>query len=192
VNFFLWLVIVVPILIIVIGASNKIFTWRVPFVQPLQPDNRDAFVALGAISFVGLALYFLSLGAQIETFDLMGIKGTVRREVKQEVKQEIKPEIDKIHNLIRDLYAARKVEVFDARNWARLTAKGDRLSVILQTEPLPETVMVYRGSLVVTPNDIRVNGRTVSWEGSAQYDYPVVIHYYAKQPDVVNAPAQSR
>ena len=102
---------------------------------------------------------------------------------------------------LEELYAARKTEVFDTKNWHQLRFQKKQVGnepaytveITLKDSPIPASLQVSRQSLVVPPELIEVRAKTIKfvtysdkWEGPRD---SIFVSYYPRALSVERAPA---
>jgi hypothetical protein len=188
---FAWIFAALIAVVVFIAAVLQLGKKRVPYIEPLTEQNRHAYVALTLLATAGVVVaYMVSGKANINSFELLGLKADLRR---------VENSVAGLQSEIEAFYKARRSETFDEKNWrdihfnrsqyyGRKTVAGDRVfeaTVVLKEEPVPGSVSIVRGYSVVQDSLITIDGRrikflTYSDKFGERYPDPIVVSYFAK------------
>jgi hypothetical protein len=182
----LLVVTVVLLALVLIGGLKAVLTLEWPrFINPIDRDSRDGYIALGLLAALSLGLCLISSGVlSSASYEAAGVKVRLNW---------LQKKIASHDQQIEELFRARRYEVFDARNWDHIRTmrklphgEGFEVEVTLQQEPVKESLEIFRGVLPVPPNNITgVYGNKVTLLTSpATYSgLPLVVEYYPLRPE---------
>jgi hypothetical protein len=83
-------------------------------------------------------------------------------------------------------FKSKKIEIFDRSNWNRVrTVEKSRwhivLEVTLDKEPIPNSIEVFEGVLLMPEQDYRVDGKTVRFPANTETPSEgLTIKYYPR------------
>lgn len=174
------------LVIILFGALKTI--WRKELIIPLKPigqDTRDAYIVLGVIAGLSLvAIVLMTNALEVEKIEGGGVVLT-RRALTQKVQG--------VEEFLANFYALHKWESFGKAEWKHLFKhiREDiyEVTLHLKQEPVPDSLFVSRGSLVVMPQDISVKGTTLTFRtnnieyslvGNDAFPAPFLVRYLPK------------
>lgn len=163
--------------IVLLGAFRGIFERRSPFLRPLDESTLRAYTTL-AVAAVGLLAWrFVDL-RRIESLEIGPIKTTL---------SEVQQKVETLSEQMEAFFKRKRIEVFDKRNWRQVrkvgysSKQGVILEVTLQQEPIPNSVEVFEGVLMMPEEDYRIEGRIVQFP--ANTDKPEIgltVKYYPR------------
>jgi len=173
----LWLSLIL-FLIVVSGAIRTVLERRWLFLRKFD-EARQAYIVL-AIAAVGLfAWVHLGKGVQLKSIEIAGVKAEVG---------ELKQRVASLSEQMELFFKSKKIEVFNRSNWNRVRTVEKSsgkiiLEVTLEQEPIPNSIEVFEGVLLMPEQDYRVEGRVVRFP--ANTDRPqdgLAIKYYPRVP----------
>ena len=102
--------------------------------------------------------------------------------------QVLKQRVASLSEQMELFFKSKKIEVFNRSNWSRVRTveKSGRkiiLELTLEREPIPNSIEVFEGVLLMPEQDYRVEGRVVRFP--ANTDTPtdgLTIKYYSRVP----------
>jgi hypothetical protein len=162
-------------LIVLVGVLWTVFERRFPFVRQFNDETRHAYILLvvAATAFFAWA----TLDLHVESVEVAGVKATVRK---------LQQQVNTLSDQMELFFKSKRIEVFNQDNWdrvRRLSKSGDGvvLEVTLEQEPIPGSVEVYEGVLLMPEQRYSFDGRKVQFP--ANTDKPVnglTIKYYPR------------
>jgi hypothetical protein len=163
-------------LVVLVGALRTIFERNVPFVRKFCDDTRQSYMVL-VIAAVSLLVWNYVDLRRVQSFEIAGVKATLT---------DVQQKVSTLSEQMEELFKQKKIEVFDSHNWTRVrrvSAAGQRLEVevTLEVPPIPGSVEVYEGVLLMPEQMYEVEGRIVRFP--ANTDKPVdglTIKYYPR------------
>ena len=164
-------------LIVFVGVLRTVLERRFPFVRDFNDATRQAYIllVLAAVGFFAWA----QLDLHIESFEIAGVRATVR---------ELQQKVETLSDQMEVFFKSKRIEVFNRKNWdrvRRVSKSGDGviLEVILEQEPIPGSVEVFEGVLLMPEQEYHFEGRKVQFP--ANTDTPqdgLTIKYYPRAP----------
>jgi hypothetical protein len=173
----LWLSLIL-FLIVVSGALRTVLERRWPFLRKFD-EARQAYIVLAIVAVGLFAWVHLGKDVQIKSIEIAGVKAEVG---------ELKQRVASLSEQMELFFKSKKIEVFNRSNWSRIRTveKSGRkiiLEVTLEWEPIPNSIEVFEGVLLMPEQDYRVEGRVVRFP--ANTDTPtdgLTIKYYPRVP----------
>ena len=162
-------------LIVLVGVLRTIIEPRFPFVRGFNDATRQAHVLL-VLAAVGIFAW-AQLDLRIESFDIAGVKATVG---------QLKQKVETLSDQMEVFFKSKRIESFNRTNWDRVrrvgkSGSGVILEVTLEQEPIPGSVEVYEGVLLMPEQEYHFEGRKVQFP--ANRDTPqdgLTIKYYPR------------
>lgn len=162
-------------LIVLVGALRSILERRFPFVRDFDEATRQAYLLL-AVAAVGLFTWAL-LDLHVESVEIAGVKATVGK---------LQNKVDTLSDQMEIFFKSKRIEVFNGKNWDRVrrisrSREGVILEVTLEQEPIPRSVEVFEGVLLMPEQDYRLEGRKVRFPANS--DTPqdgLTVKYYPR------------
>jgi hypothetical protein len=146
-----------------------------PFVRKIEQETREAYVLL---TVVAIALFaWANLNLHVESVEIAGVRATVGQ-----LQQKVETLLDQMEIFFK----SKRIETFNRKNWNRVklvhkSKDGVILQVQLEQEPIPGSVEVYEGVLLMPEQEYRIERRTLQFP--ANTDKPVdglTIKYYPR------------
>ena len=87
-------------------------------------------------------------------------------------------------------FKSKRIETFDRKNWSRVitirkSKDGVILEVTLDQEPIPGSVEVYEGVLLMPEQDYKIDGRRLQFVANTVTPVDgLTIKYYPRVPSV--------
>jgi hypothetical protein len=162
-------------LLVLVGALRTVFERRVPFVKVFDDSTRQAYIVL-LIAAAGLFAW-ARLDLHIESVEIAGVKASVG---------QLSEKVKTLSDQMEVFFKSKHIEIFDRHNWNRVhlvskTAHGVILSVTLDQEPIPGSVEVFEGVLLMPEQEYLIDGRKIQFP--ANTDTPVdglTVKYYPR------------
>jgi|ERR1017187_6214075 hypothetical protein len=161
--------------IVFCGVLRTIFERRFPFVREFSETTRHAYIVL-AVGAIAL-LAWSRLDLHVESVEIAGVKASVG---------ELKQKVETLSDQMEVFFKSKRIEVFNRKNWDRVrrvgeTKDGVMLEATLEQEPIPGSVEVYEGVLLMPEPDYRIKGRKVQFLGnSGTPEDGLTIKYYPR------------
>jgi len=174
-TFALWISLAL-FLIVLAGILRTIVERRFPFVRDFNDATRQAYVllVLAAVGFFAWAKFDL----RIESFEIAGVKATVG---------ELQQKVRTLSDQMEVFFKSKQIEVFNQNNWDRVRKVGKAadggvsLEITLEHEPIPGSVEIYEGVLLMPEQEYHFDRRNVQFP--ANTDKPqngLTIKYYPR------------
>jgi hypothetical protein len=165
-------VVLIGILRAIIDSENGF-----PYLKRFNDETKHAYLSLTFAAFVLLAWAHLDL--HIDSVEFAGVKASVHT---------LQTQVNTLTEQMEVFFKSKKIEVFDAHNWNRVhlvkkTKDGIVLEVTLEQEPIPGSVEVYDGVLLMPETEYKLDGKRIQFPADA--DTPVdglTIKYYPRVP----------
>jgi hypothetical protein len=164
-------------LIVFWAALRTIFVRRFPFVEKFTDSTRPAYILL-AIAATG-CFAWANLDLHVQSVEIAGVKASVG---------QLQQKVETLSDQMEVFFKSKRIESFDRKNWNRVRRVGKSkdgvvLEVTLEQEPIPGSVEVYDGVLLMPETKYHIQGRTLTFH--ANTDEPVdglTIKYYPRLP----------
>ena len=114
---------------------------------------------------------------RIQSFEIAGVKATLT---------DVRQRVDTISDQVEALFKLKKIEGFDSHNWARVRRVSGPgpdvvLEVTLEQPPIPGSIEVYEGVLLMPEQKYQVEGRVVRFPANTDKpDDGLTIKYYPR------------
>ena len=171
----LWLSLVL-FLIVVVAALRSVFEKRWLFLRKVD-DARQAYIVL-AIAAAGLFVWaYFGTKLEIKSIEIAGVKAEVKG---------LQQRVATLSEQMELFFKSKKIEVFDRTNWNRVrTIENSRARVILEVtlelEPIPNSIEVFDGVLLMPEQDYRIDGRVVRFPANTNTPQDgLTIKYYPR------------
>jgi hypothetical protein len=163
-------------LVVLAGALRTIFERNFPFIRKFCEETRQSYMVLVIAAASLLVWNFVDL-RRVQSFEIAGVKATLT---------EVQQKVGTLSDQVEELFKRKKLEVFDSHNWARVrrvsgTNQHYKLEVTLELPPIPGSVEVYEGVLLMPEQKYEVDGRVIRFPANA--DDPglgLTIKYYPR------------
>jgi hypothetical protein len=165
-------------LVVLLGILRTILEGSRPFIKKFDKESQPAYIVL-IIAAVAL-LSWSRLNLHIESLEIAGVKASVG-----ELKQKVATLSDQMEVFFKD----KRIEVFNSKNWDRVrkiskTKAGVILEVTLQQAPIPGSVEVYEGVLLMPEQKYKIDGRKVQFPANTDTSVDgLTIKYYPRLPE---------
>jgi hypothetical protein len=162
-------------LLVFMGICRTIFARQFPFVAKLDESTRHAYALLGLAAVILLA--WAKLDLHIESVEVAGVKASVGQLQKQ---------VQTLSDQMEAFFKSKVIEVFAKSNWGRVrtvrkTSDGVELEVTLKQEPIPGSVEVYEGVLLMPETRYHIDGKTVRFPANtSEPEDGLTIKYYPR------------
>jgi hypothetical protein len=163
-------------LVVLAGALRTIFERNFPFIRKFCEDTRQSYLVLVIAAASLLAWNYVDL-RRVQSFEIAGVKTTLT---------EVQHKVGTLSDQVEELFKRKKIEVFDSHNWARVrrvsgTDQHYILEVTLEFPPIPGSVEVYEGVLLMPEQKYEVDGRVVRFPANADDpELGLTIKYYPR------------
>ena len=141
-------------------------------------------LAIAAASL--LVLNYVDLG-RVQSFEFGTVKATLK---------DVQRDVGTLSQQVEELFKLKKIEVFDSHNWARVrrvsgTPQRFMLEATLELPPIPGSVEVYEGELLMPEQKYEVDGRVVRFPANSDKpDDGLTIKYYPHVIAAASGPQQ--
>lgn len=172
----LWLSVVL-FLIVVFGALRSVLDRHWPFLRKLD-DANQAYVVLAIAAAALFAWSHFGNRLEIKSIEIAGVKAQV---------VELRQKVATLAEQMEVFFTRKKIEVFNRKNWKDRVRKVGRsngnviLEVTLEQAPIPNSIEVFEGVLLMPEQEYRVEGPVVRFP--ANTDKPelgLTIKYYPR------------
>ena len=166
---------VVIFVIVLLGAFRTIVELRFPFVREFNDATRQAYIVLVLVA-AGLFAW-ARLDLHVESVEIAGVKATVG---------QLQQKVETLSDQMEVFFKSKRIEIFNKENWDRVrkaSKPGESLmlEVTLDQEPIPGSVEVYEGVLLMPEQKYRIKERVIRFP--ANTDKPIdgfTIKYYPR------------
>jgi hypothetical protein len=165
------------LLIVVFGALRTVLQSQWPFLREFDKATQ-AYLLLAVVAVALFA--WVRLGGsnvRIKSIEIAGVKAEVG---------ELKQKVATLSQQTEVFFQSKRIEVFDRNNWNRVRTfqKSGRkiiLEVTLEQTPIPNSVEVFEGVLLMPEQDYQINGATVRFPANTNTPEPgLTIKYYPR------------
>jgi hypothetical protein len=166
------------LLVVLVGALRTVFEREFPFIRKLSEETQRGYMVLVIAAGSLLFWNYVDL-RRVQSFEIAGVKATLT---------DVQQKVGTLSDQVEELFKRKKIEVFDSHNWARVrkmsgTNQHYTLEVTLESPPIPGSVEVYEGVLLMPEQKYEVHGRVIRFPTNA--DDPnlgLTIKYYPRLP----------
>jgi hypothetical protein len=163
-------------LIVFCGVLRTIFERRFPFIREFSETTRHAYILLAVCAVALLAWAHFDL--HLESVEIAGVKATVGH---------LQEKVETLSEQMEVFFKSKRIETFDRKNWNRVRKVGKAhfgvvLEVTLEQEPIPGSVEVYSGVLLMPETEYRIDGRIIRFPANSDNpdDETLTIKYYPR------------
>jgi len=162
--------------VVLAGALRTVLERNFPFVRKFCEETRQSYIVLVIAAASLLAWNYVDL-RRVQSFEIAGVKATLT---------EVQQKVVTLSGQVEELFKLKKIEVFDRHNWARVrrvsgTPQHYTLEVALEFPPIPGSVEVYEGVLLMPEQKYQVDGRVVRFPANADDpELGLTIKYYPR------------
>jgi len=175
------------LLIVLAGALRTVFEHRWLFIRSFDDKTRQAYLVLTLAAVALLCLGFVDL-RRIESFKIGGVEAKL---------VTLQQRVETLSDHMEVFFRRKRIEVFDKHNWNHVRrvgswrtqppgpgqppSTGPILEVTLEQVPIPGSIEVFEGVLLMPEQKYVVNNRVVRFP--ANTDKPidgVTIKYYPR------------
>jgi hypothetical protein len=166
------------LLLVILGALRTIFERKVLFLRKFGEETQKSYMVLAVAGALLLAWSANVLG-RLQSFEIVGLIKAQLNDVQQKV--------DTLSEQMEKVFKLKKIEIFDSHNWAKVhrvnaAGQGIELEVTLERAPIPNSVQVYEGVLLMPEEKYKVEGRVVRFPANTDKpDIGLKIEYYPLQ-----------
>jgi len=173
------------LLIVFLGALRSAFQVKRPFLHTFS-EAGQAYIVLTALAGGLLAWGHFGNRLQIRAVEVPGFKAEI---------EGLQQKVTTLSEQMEVFFNSKKVEVFNRNNWNRVrTVENSKrqiaLEVTLEQEPIPNSVEVFEGVLLMPEQNYQVSGKVIRFP--ANTDKPgngLTIKYY---PRIATARSQTQ
>lgn len=165
-------------LILLTGVLRAIFEKEFPFVRALDDKTRSAYMLLAFVAIVLFAWGKLDLhDLHLDSIEVAGIKASVG---------SLQKKVETLSEQMEAFFKSKRIEQFDKKNWYRVQKIGREktgviLEVTLEQEPIPGSVEVFEGVLLMPEQDYHIDGRRLRFlANDATGEDGLTIKYYPR------------
>ncbi len=162
-------------LIVLLGVLRTICERRFPFVRDFNNATRQAYILL----LLAATVFFVwsRPDLRFESWEVAGLKVSVG---------QLQQKVETLSDQMQVFFKSKRIEAFNRNNWDRVRRVGKSengvvLEVTLEQEPIPGSIEVYEGVLLMPEPEYHVDGRQVRFP--ANTDKPgigLTIKYYPR------------
>jgi hypothetical protein len=167
--------------VVLFGAFRTVLERHFPFIRKYDDETRQAYVVLVLVA-AGL-FGWARLDIHVESVEIAGVKATVG---------QLQQKVETLSSQMEMFFKNKRIEIFNKKNWDRVRkvskpGESIALEVSLDQEPIPGSVEVYEGVLLMPEQKYHVDGRVIQFPANA--DTPVdgiTVKYYPRLPSLSN------
>ncbi|WP_263353613.1 hypothetical protein [Acidicapsa acidisoli] len=160
---------------VLFGVFRTILERRCPFVREFNDTTWQAYIVLMVVA-AGLFAW-ARLDLHVESVEIAGVKATVG---------QLQQNVQSLSQQMEVFFKNKRIETFDKTNWQRVRTVSNpgqslMLEVTLDEEPIPGSVEVFEGVLLMPEQKYSIEGRVVRFP--ANTNKPVnglTIKYYPR------------
>jgi hypothetical protein len=162
--------------VVLVAALRTIFERRFPFIRKFDEETQRSYMVLAVAGAVLFVSRYVDL-RRLQSFEIAGVKTTL---------SSIQQQVSTLSDQVEELFKRKKAETFDTHNWDRVhrvneTGQGIELEVTLKQPPIPNSVEVYEGALLMPDQKYHVEGRVVRFPANTDKPDPgLTIEYYPR------------
>lgn len=163
--------------LIIAGALRSVFQWHWWFFRKTD-EAKQAYAVLAVAAAAMFTWAYFGERLEVKSIEIAGFKAEVKT-----LQQQVQTFSEQMEAFLK----GKKIEVFNKGNWSQKIRKvakdrnGFTLEVTLEQEPIPNTVEVFQGVLMMPEQDYHVRERIVRFPSSE--DRPldeITIKYYPR------------
>jgi len=162
--------------IVIFAALRSVFERNWLFVRKFD-NAKEAYIVLAVVAAGLFAWVHFGTKLQIKSIEIAGVKAEVG---------ELQQKVATLSGQMELFFKSKKIEVFNRGNWNRVRTVEKRrwhivLEVTLDQEPIPNSIEVFEGVLLMPEQDYRIQGRIVRFPAnSVAPDDGLTIKYYPR------------
>jgi len=161
------------LLVVLVGALHTVWEPHFPFFKTFEADARPAYVMLAIAGAAFLVLSFIDY-RRIQTIEVAGVKASLG---------ELSQKVDTLADRLEEFYQSEKTEVFGEGNWDRVKTVGRSdtgyiLEVLLEQPPIPGSVRVFEGVLLLPQRFYHVDGKRLTFPSNINEPSNTLTVYY--------------
>jgi hypothetical protein len=165
--------------VVIAGALRSVFQRQWWFLRKTD-DAKQAYLVLAVAAAALFTWGYFGDRLEIKSVAIAGVTAEVKT---------LQQRVQTFSEQMEVFFNGKKIEVFDKKNWNQKIRKVGRtkysfvLEATLEREPIPNSVEVFEGVLLMPEQDYQIAGKTVRFP--ANEDKPVEelsIKYYPRVP----------
>ena len=165
-------------LIVFVGIIRTVADRRFPFLRRLDNETRQAYVFL-LVAAVGLLVFarFDLHDWRVDSVEFAGVKASVGH---------LQEKVETLSEQMEVFFKRKRIETFTDKNWSRVRIVGKPehgviLEVVLEQEPIPGSIEVYEGVLLMPEQSYHIDGKKIRFLANAGGpEDGLTIKYYPK------------
>jgi hypothetical protein len=164
-------------LVVFIGVLRTVIERRIPFIRGFNDETRQAYIVL-VLTATGFFAWS-TLNLQINSLEIAGVKATVGN---------LQQKVQTLSEQMEVFFKQKRIEIFDRKNWdqvrkVRKTPDGVILEVTLEQAPIPGSVEVYEGVLLMPEQQYEFDGQKLQFPANSATPVDgLTIKYYPRLP----------
>jgi hypothetical protein len=164
--------------LVVAGAFRSVFQKSWWFLRKTD-EAKQAYAVLAIAAAALFAWSYFGDKLEVRSIAIGGVTADVRT---------LQQEVQTLSEQMEVFFRSKKVEVFDKTNWTqkirtvqRLKPHGFILEATLKAEPIPNSIEVFEGPLLMPEQDYQIDGKTVRFPANENVpDDEITIKYYPR------------
>ncbi len=158
------------------GHLRTVFERKFPFIRKFCEETRQSYIVLVIAGASLLVWNYVDL-KRVQSFEIAGVKATLT---------QVQQKVGTLSDQVEELFKRKKIEVFDRHNWARVrkvsgTNQHYTLEVTLESPPIPGSIEVYEGVLLMPEQMYEVHDRVIRFPANADDpELGLTIKYYPR------------
>ncbi len=163
-------------LIVVISALRSVPQPKWPFFRKFD-EAKSAYIVLAVTAAALFAWAHFGTRLQIKSIEIAGVKAEIG---------DLQQKVATLSGQMELFFKSKKIEIFNRSNWNRVrTVEKSRwhivLEVTLDKQPIPNSIEVFEGVLLMPEQDYRVDGKTVRFPANTETPSEgLTIKYYPR------------
>jgi hypothetical protein len=163
--------------VVIVGALCSVFQRQWLFLRKTD-DAKQAYIVLAVTAVALFTWAYFGDKLEVKSVAIAGVTADVNI---------LKHRVETFSEQMETFLNGKKIEVFDKTNWSQRIRKIGRakgsflLEVTLEQEPIPSTVEIFEGVLMMPEQDYHFEGKVVRFpsnQGKPTVD--ITIKYYPR------------
>ena len=142
-------------------------------------EAKEAYTVLAIAAAALFTWGYFGDKLEVKSIAIAGVTADVRT---------LQKRVQTLSEQMEVFFKSKKIEVFDKKNWTqkvrtvrRLRPRGFILEATLEAEPIPNSIEVFEGVLLMPEQDYQVEGKTVRFPANENVpDDEITIKYYPR------------